>query len=45
MDGDFSYEMEFCFHDPMSRNPFCKSDVGLSDWFNDLDEVKQCLNI
>ena len=31
MDGDFSYEMEFCFHEPMSRNQFCKSDVRLSD--------------
>ena len=31
MDGDFSYEMEFCFHEPMSRNQFRKSDVRLSD--------------
>ena len=27
MDGDFSYEMEFCFHEPMSRNQFGKSGV------------------
>ena len=23
MGGDFSYEMEFCFNEPMSRNQFC----------------------